>query len=190
MSTSGIRPLRAGTERSPIVPYPSTPQGGRRRFVQTQLLVTNLASGAFAAQTARFRVDIPSCRLHAGVSVDFKPDTTDNANVAQSGVNAWLFALDAWRRTEDGLLVRSNPIVSAVPGPTTYEHAGTIVDQWRGSFVVPGAGVGTTLVPGKWFVTATWEPTAGYTPDDNELAHLFQACHLQIDQAALTSQGG
>lgn len=188
MSTAGLRALQANTERMPIVPSPSTPQGGRRRYVQTGLLVSNLQAGTFTDVNARFTLDIPSCRLHTKVTVAFRPENAESTSFPQSGPTAWLLTLDAWDRTEDGLLVLSNNIITNVALPASYE-AVTAVDQWRGTVTVPNTGPGTGIVPGKLFVTACWEPAAGYNASDVELAHIFQACHLTVSQGLTTYLG-
>lgn len=184
--------LRAGVTSARVVPTPGTPQGGRRRYVLTRLLVNNLTSGTFTDATARFTMQIPSVRLHPKVVVGFRPETSESTPFPQSGATAWLLRLDAWERTEDGLLIASNNIFTAVPLPTTYELPdGTAVDQWRGTVTVPNVDENGTQIPaGKLFVTAMWEPAAGYNPDNVELAHIFQACDLTVDQGLTTFEGG
>jgi len=180
--------LRAGVTKPRIVPQPGTPQGGTRRYVQTVQIAVNLAAGAFTPAPATFVIQIPSGRLRTRADVVFRPDGAElnTTPLPQSGVFAWMWSMDAWVRTQDGLLVQSNNIFQNQPAPATYETV-TSVDQWRSKVVVP---TGNAIIPGKLYATAAWEPAAGWDPPDGELARVFQSCRINIDQGTVVSQGG
>jgi hypothetical protein len=167
-----------------LTPDPSTPAGGERRYVEDEIAVRNLATGAYTALTSAFRVKTPSVRLGVAVAVVYKPDATEDTTIPAG----WTLDLVAWKRNKAGILMRGNPIVTGVALP--YIHDGsTVADEIRGVIHAPNLP-GTTTEAGVWYVVGTWEPATGHVIDDDELQRLFQLCHVQVDAGLLVSKTG
>ncbi len=175
-----------------IVPSPNTPQGGRRRYVLSDVLaqINFDEEGASTDFTASFYVENPSTRLALKVAVLFKPDGNDVpfTPIPQSGVGGVYLSLQAYDRDADGLVLPSNQIVSTIPCPTSYE-ATTMNDRWKGTVQFPNILGQTALDPGNFRVLAAWEPAAGWNGDDSQLAKIFDACRLVVDHGLLLFTG-
>ncbi len=162
-----------------VVPRPSTPQGGRRRYVLSMPLVT-IREGAeltYDDLTASFLVDNPSVRLQLKVAVLYQADIPSGSGPA--GASIPLLALQAYDRDQDGRIFPSNQIISALPIPTSYE-AMTMNDRWRGVVTMP-TREDIDLDPGFLFAVAAWEPLPGWNGSDDQLAQIFDACHMYIE---------
>lgn len=169
-----------------IVPRPGTPQGGRRRLVQSLPLVQNVGGNAtYNTDLALFTIDNPSTRLHLKVSLGYRPDDSESEALAAG----WLASMTAWDRDENGRPLEVNPVFTNQTVPLSWE-AVTANDQWRGSVATPSfAGGGTGASPGQLIVIATWEPAAGWNGADEELGQIFQACRLNVTRGLLVSNG-
>jgi hypothetical protein len=172
--------------RPVILPKLSTPQGGRRRLVQSAPLVTNVGGdAAYGTDPALFTIENPSTRLHLKVALGYRPDAQETEALAVG----WLATMDAWDRDEYGRPMRSNNIFTNSTVPLSWE-AVTANDQWRGSVATPThAGGGTAAEPGQLIVIATWEPAPGWNGADEELGQIFQACRLVVTRGILVSNG-
>lgn len=166
-----------------LTPDPSTPQGGERRYVEDGVIATNIGAGAYTDVTARGRLIVPSSRLSVGLALGFRPLISEDATIPAT----WLATLDAWKRTKDGILVRTNNVFTNLPMPLTWESAGTIADEWRVTITAPNAP-GTATTGGFWYLVGSWEPNQVIETD--ELQRLFQLCRVGIDHAITTSQTG
>lgn len=160
-----------------ILPKQSTPQGGRRRLVQSAPLVTNLQGNvAYSTEQALFTLENPSTRLHVKLAIGYRPDAAETQPLDPG----WLCTLTAWDRDEYGRPMQSNTIFTNSIVPLSWE-AVTANDQWRGSVATPSfAGGGTGADAGQLFVIATWEPAPGWNGADEELGQIFQACRLVV----------
>lgn len=169
-----------------IVPKLSTPQGGRRRLVQSAPLVTNVqGDDAYGLDRALFTLENPSTRLHVKVALVYRPDAAET----QALDPGWLCTLTAWDRDEYGRPGQSNTIFTNSIVPLSWE-AVTANDQWRGSVATPThTGGGTAADPGQLIVIATWEPAPGWSGADEELGQIFQACRLVVTRGILVSNG-
>lgn len=169
-----------------ILPKHSTPQGGRRRLVQSAPLVTNVGGDdAYSTDPALFTIENPSTRLHVKVALVYRPDAQETEALAAG----WLATLNAWDRDEYGRPMQSNNIFTNSTVPLSWE-AVTANDQWRGSVATPTfAGGGTAAEPGQLIVIATWEPAPGWSGADEELGQIFQACRLVVTRGILVSNG-
>lgn len=165
-----------------------TPQGGRWREVQSAPLINNVINGAaYTDLIARFQIDNPSARLHVKASIVYVPDTSDDAVFPTGGAGAWMWAMDAWDRTDDGRPGRANNIFTNRPAPSSYE-AITATDQWRATVTVPASDAGI-IKGGALYVIAAWEPAPGWNINEEQLARIFQACHLRVTHALMVSTG-
>lgn len=166
-----------------IVPGPSTPQGGRRRYVISMPLVriNDDDESQYTDVRAAFLVDNPSVRLQLKVAVLYGPDVP--SDFAPSAPSIPLLSLQAYDRDQDGRIFPSNQIISALPVPTSYE-AMTMNDRWRGVVTMP-IQEDIDLDPGWLFAVAAWEPLPGWNGDDQQLAKIFDACHLYIENGLL-----
>ncbi len=164
------------------VPVGNPLQGGARRYVLSDVLLSNVSgSGSYSVLTSPFEIWHPSTRLQACMGIGFMPATAEDATIP----GTWSWRMDGWVKTSrerfGGRRVRVNEIV---PGfcvlpttlPAAYE-AVTGVDQWRGSVTVPSGGTGLA-VTGQLIITVTWEPAAGDNIPDAELERIFQTCKL------------
>lgn len=179
--------LAAGRELSSIVPRPSTPQGGRRRYVVSMPLVRiqTFSEGFDYSQTAMFQVSNPSVRLQLKVAVLYKPDIGPGSVIPQSGTGGVYLDLQALDRDEDGKLLPSNQIVAGLPCPTSYE-ATTMNDAWFGTVHLPRDVDGfSNINAGFLEAVAAWEPVPGWNGDAGQLREIFDACHLYIAQGQL-----
>lgn len=178
MSTSASAVQRAPS----ALPTANPLQGGSRRYVRTVPLCRNASgSGSYTATTTQFRVWHPSVRLHAAMTIGFRPDAGEDATIPAG----FTITMDAWGKTDveaGGFPIRGNQIIPgpfALPNtlPLTYE-AVTGVDEWRGIFTAPAGG--TTLATTGWFyLTVSWEPAAGATDiSDVELKSIFNSCKV------------
>ncbi len=174
--------------RPVIVPKLGTPQGGRRRKVESAPLITNLQGDeSYDTTPALFTIENPSTRLHLKMSLGFRPDNAE----AQAGGLAvgWLASMEAWDRDETGRPLQANPIFTNETVPLSWE-AVTANDQWRGTVSTPtSAGGGTAADPGQLIVIATWEPAPGWNGADEELAQIFQACRLVVTRGIAVWNG-
>lgn len=163
--------------RPVIVPKLGTPQGGRRRKVESAPLIQNLqGSETYDTTRALFTIENPSTRLHLKMSLGFRP--TDGETEAL--IPGWLASMTAWDRDETGRPLQANDIFTNQAVPLSWE-AVTANDQWRGSVATPSfAGGGTAANPGQLIVIATWEPAPGWNGAEEELAQIFQACRLVV----------
>lgn len=174
---------------SPVLPVNNTPQGGRRRLVQSVTLATNTGAFEYTDVTAGCQADLPSCRLHTKLSIGFRPYTSEETPFPQSGALAWTWRLDEWVRNENGLLIPGGNVFTARAIPSSWE-AVTLSDQWRAVVTIPNDPGSGIPVDGELFATAIWEPAAGAVIPDDELRALFQACHLRATHAVSVSPGG
>lgn len=174
--------LGTPVSRSGVVPTRNPVFGGRRRYVKTYELLHNGSNGSYTNRTAYFTVKIPSERLHAIAYVTYQPigaqDTPFPTDVTDPG--AWLIALDAWCRLENGLPTRANNIVGTrvdpLPVPNSWESQ-TGVSEWHGSVTVPSGVAGTGIIPGTLWLTIYWEPAPGEgNMPQEELEALFSSC--------------
>jgi hypothetical protein len=184
----------SGSRRQPrdVVPGRSTPGGGSRRYVQAEQLVRNMDDrGSYAENLARFRISIPSSRLHAKITIGAVPLSGEWIDLPQSGISAWTMDIREFARTDEGRYVPGGLVVQGLVLPNSWE-AITLSAEWRGTITVPfqyladgvptdGTGLFSTC---DLYVVAEWEPAAGESPiPDDELELLFGACRLTVDQA-------
>ncbi len=190
--------------RDGVVPTRNPVFAGKRRYVKSYEMIVNGAAGAYTNTTVRFRVRIPSDRLHAIAYWTFEPATSEDAAFPTDVTNvaAWVITMDAWCRLENGKPTRANNIfgtrVAALPVPNSWESV-TGVYEWRGTVTVPAidaiggveSNTGTGIGPGTLWLTVYWEPAAGESmmPDD-ELEALFNSCHAEVNGALSTFQAG
>lgn len=185
------RPVGQLRQQQIVVPVPSTPQGGRWRLVKSFPLVQNtvVAEPGSGTKVATAYMDLPSVRLHAKIAFGFKSTDGQTIPLPSTGPTAWRLNLDAWDRTEDGILVPTNRIIGSVPLPTSYE-AITANDRWVASVTIPdlGDGNGANMdADGQLYVISCWEPAPGWNGDPEQLAKIFQACNLVPNGASVTS---
>jgi len=164
------------------VPVGNPLQGGRRRYVLSDVLFHNVASsGSYSVLSSPFEIWHPSTRLHACMTIGFAPDAAEDATIPTT----WSWGMDAWGKTSrerfGGRRIRGNQIIPGpcalpITLPASYE-AVTGVDQWRGFVAVPEGGT-ELAVTGKLIITCTWEPAAGDSIPDAELAKIFETCKL------------
>lgn len=172
----------------PTTPTQGIPAGGAWREVQSSPLITNVIDGdSYTDRIARFQIDNPSARLHVKASIVYIPDTSDDASFAAGGANAWMWAMDAWDRLQDGRPGRANNIFTNRPCPNSYE-AVTANDQWRATITVP-ANDAAVIKGGALYVIASWEPAPGWNGDERQLSKIFQACHLRVTNSLVVSTG-
>jgi len=174
----------------PIVPAPASPQGGRRRWVQSLPCVFNSEVSEPGGWTkhAYAYMDIPSVRLHCKFAFGFQTTNGAIVSLPPPGATGWTLTLDAFDRDQDGRLLQTNNIVTNQPLPTSYESI-TANDRWRATIIVPddpGNGANVTA-PGVLIAIGMWEPAPGWNVNDEELARIFQACHITVDGLAVTS---
>jgi len=173
--------------RPVIVPKAGTPQGGRRRKVESAPLITNFdANFEYDETAALFTIENPSTRLHLKMSLGFRPYTGESETLSAG----WLASMNAWDRDEMGRPIQTNSIFANENVPLSWE-AVTANDQWRGSVEVPswlGDG-GTGAAAGQLIVIATWEPAPGWNGAEEELAQIFQACRLVVTRGKQVSNG-
>lgn len=169
-----------------ILPKLGTPQGGRRRLVQSAPLVQNVAgNAAYGTDLALFTIENPSTRLHLKMSLIYRPDAAETQTLAAG----WLCTMTAWDRDEFGRPGEANAIFTNQAPPLSWE-AVTANDQWRGQVTTPShVGGGTGADPGQLIVIATWEPAPGWNGADEELGQIFQACRLVVTRGLLVSNG-
>ncbi len=182
--TQQLRTINQAASSGIVVPRPSTPQGGRRRYVLSMPLVTirQNAEGTYDDLTASFLVDNPSVRLQLKVAVLYQADIPSGAG--PTGASIPLLSLQAFDRDQDGRIFPSNQIISALPVPTSYE-ALTMNDRWRGVVTMP-TRENMDLDPGFLFAVAAWEPAPGWNGDDDQLSKIFDACHMYIEHGLTT----
>jgi hypothetical protein len=185
-------PVTTADQAASVVPSSSTPAGGSRRYILDEILVTNRATGNWSDNLARFKVSIPSARLHVKVTLGYKPYDGEFLVLPPSGISAWKMDIREFARTDKGQYIAGGLVVQGLVLSDSWE-AVTLSREWRGavtvplthldseSVEVPGTGL---LRMGDLHVVAEWEPAAGDAPiGDVELAGLFSACHLTIDTA-------
>jgi hypothetical protein len=177
--TQQLRQMNQAASAGIVVPRPSTPQGGRRRYVISMPLVQIIHDdeGFYDDLTASFLVDNPSVRLQLKVAVLYQANVP--SDLVPTGASIPLLSLQAYDRDQDGRIFPSNQIIGALPVPTSYE-ALTMNDRWRGVVTIPSQD-DITLDPGFLFAVAAWEPAPGWNGDDDQLAKIFDACHLYIE---------
>jgi hypothetical protein len=173
-------------------PTRDPPQGGSRRYVLSEILINNFTEQFdYAETTARFKVATPSTRLHWLIGWTYEPLFTEDT-IFPGPAGNWLVSADAWIRPRQGFakIMRANNLFTNRPVPTSWEMVSGI-DEVRGTVVVPASGEssGTGITPGKLWITAMWEPAAGWYPNDDELQRLFDVCRLEV-QGILTSTNG
>lgn len=190
--------------RDGVVPTRNPVFAGKRRYAKSYELVLNGSSGSYTNTTVRFIVRIPSDRLHAIAFWTFEPVAAEDATFEDDVANpaAWLIAMDAWCRLENGKPTRANNIfgtrIAALPVPNSWESV-TGVFEWRGTITVPAidaiggseSGTGTGVVPGTLWLTVYWEPAAGESDmPQEELEALFNSCHAEVQGMLVTFQVG
>jgi hypothetical protein len=178
------------SNKSPVLPQPTA--GVDRRKVQTERLITNAATGAYAnPTTAGFQITTPSVRLVVLFAVTFQPLQSDDTTFPTSGPTAWLLKADAWMRgsrEQGGSFMRANNIVTAVPVPWSLNEPAQGIDQIRGLVTVPNSS-GSNVVPGTLWVTGIWEPAPGDNIPDDQLQDMLGKCFLNVQGASVSPAG-
>jgi hypothetical protein len=171
--------------KSPPVPQPIA--GAPRRKVQTELMLVNVATGAYTTPAPSFQVNTPSVRIVTLFGLTFDPDV----NPPQSGAGAFLLRADAYlrgSREQGGSIMRANNIITAIALPFSLNEPVQGIDQIQGVVTVPNLP-GTNVDPCKLWLTAIWEPAPGEMIPDDELQRLLSLCYVTTQGASSSGSG-
>ena len=169
--------------------------GGERKYITSQVLARNVQSvAAYTDVIGTFRVRNPSSRLRMQWAITFRPNTSEDTTIPQSGGGEWVVAADGWVRggpESGGVIMRGSPLFTARPAPLFYPEPTPLEDvsdlaEVRGTITFPNTG--TNVAPGIVWLTGSWEPR-NPQESDNELQRLFAACSVQVDHAPVVNNG-
>ena len=162
-------------KRSPPVSPPIV--GAQRRKVQTELVLTNTATGLMLVPvTPTFEIITPSVRLVVLWALTFDPDV----NPPGSGAGAITVTADAYvrgSREQGGTLMRANNIITTVALPWSLNEPAQGIDAIKGVVTVPNLP-GTNVPPTRLLLTAIWEPAPGDNIPDEQLQQILNLCHI------------
>lgn len=173
-------------QRSPAVSPPIV--GAERRKVQTELLLTNSATGLMLiTPTPSFQIITPSVRLVVLFALTFNPDV----NPPGSGTGAFTVTADAYvrgSREQGGTPMRANNIITNVALPWSLNVPAQGIDMIQGIVGVPNLP-GTNVDPTALYLTAIWEPAPGDNIPDDQLQQMLSLCRVSTC-GAISSQTG
>jgi hypothetical protein len=172
--------------RSPSVSPPIA--GALRRKVQTELVLTNTATGlVLVTPTPSFRIITPSVRLVVLWALTFDPDVQP----PQSGTGAITVTADAYvrgSREQGGKLMRANNIITTVALPWSLNVPAQGIDMIQGQIGVPNLP-GTGVDPFALYLTAVWEPAPGDNIPDDQLQQMLNLCQVSTMGATTSTTG-